>query len=83
MNKLGVKTYYAIERCKAISEELDAENRDDAISLMQGIEKRLKKLRSDYKFGYKGSEALVCLERCPNNTFPIYWLTKEVAPYER
>lgn len=83
LNKLGVKTYYAIERSKAISEELDAEKRDVAISLMQGIEKRLKKLKADYRFGYKGSEALVCLERCPNNTFPIYWLTKGTAPYER
>lgn len=83
LNKLGIKTYYAIERSKALSEELEEENRDVAISLMQGIEKRLNKLRAEYKFGYKGSEALVCLERCPNNTFPIYWLTKEVAPYER
>lgn len=80
---LGVKTYCAIERCKAISEELNAENRDVSISLMQGIERRLKKLRAECLFGYKGSEALVCLERCPNNTFPIYWLAKNVAPYER
>lgn len=83
MNGIGVKTYYAIERRKAISEEMSETNRDSAVSLMQGIEKRLKKLRKEYMFGYKGSEALVCLERCPNNTFPVYWLTKNIAPYER
>lgn len=83
LNGIGVKTYYAIERKKAISEEMKAESRDAANSLMHGIENRIKKLKPAYRFGYKGSEALVCLERCPNNTFPIYWLTKNVAPYER
>ena len=83
LNGIGVKTYYAIERKKAISEEMKAESRDAANSLMRGIENRIKKLKPAYRFGYKGSEALVCLERCPNNTFPIYWLTKNVAPYER
>ena len=83
LNGIGVKTYCAVERRKAISEEMNAEKREASIALMEGIEKRIKKLRKEYKFGYKGSEALVCLERCPNNTFPIYWLTKDVAPYER
>lgn len=83
LNDIGVKTYCAIERKKAISEEMKEESRDAANALMQGIEKRIKKLKTPYRFGYKGSEALVCLERCPNNTFPIYWLTKNVAPYER
>ena len=83
LNGIGVKTYYAIERKKAISEEMKAGNRVAANSLMQGIENRIKKLKPAYRFGYKGSEALVCLERCPNNTFPVYWLTKNVAPYER
>ena len=83
LNGIGVKTYCAIERRKAISEEMNLGNRDSAVALMQGIEKRLKKLKKEFVFGYQGSEALVCLERCPNNTFPIYWLTKNIAPYER
>lgn len=83
LKNIGVKTYCAIERGRAISEEMDTGNRHVAVALMQGIEKRLKKLKKNYMFGYKGSEALVCLERCPNNTFPVYWLTKNIAPYER
>ena len=59
------------------------DHRTDAVSTMQNIERRLDELIDEFKFGYKGSEALVCLERCPNNTFPIYWLTKNIAPYER
>lgn len=35
-----------------------------------------------YNFGYGGSEALICLKRCPNNTFPIYWHGKK-SPYSR
>lgn len=80
---IGVKAYYAVERQKAISEEMKDNDRDAAIAIMQSIEGKLKKLKDDYKFGYKGSEALVSMERCPNNSFPIYWLTKNVAPYER
>ena len=36
----------------------------------------------DFNFGYGGSEALICLKRCPNNTFPIYWHGKK-SPYSR
>lgn len=83
LDKIGVKTYCAVVRQKAISEEMEGTDRNAAISIMQGIEGKLKKLNDDNKFGYKGSEALVCMERCPNNSFPIYWLTKNIAPYER
>ena len=79
----GIMCYYAIERGKGITEEMKSEDRDESVFIMQGIERRLKRLKDEYRFGYKGSEALVCLERCPNNTFPIYWLTKDIAPYER
>ena len=83
LDNIGVKTYFAVERQKAISEEMKEADRDIAIAIMQSIEGKLKKLKDDYKFGYKGSEALVSMERCPNNSFPIYWLTKNIAPYER
>ena len=83
LDKIGVKTYFAVERQKAISEEMKEADRDAAMAIMQSIESKLKKLKDDYKFGYKGSEALVSMERCPNNSFPIYWLTKNIAPYER
>lgn len=81
--EIGVKTYCSIERGKGISEEIIDEERDDAKEIMVGIESHLTKLKDEFRFGYNGSEALVCMERCPNNTFPIYWLTKNTAPYER
>lgn len=83
LKSIGIECYYAIERRKAITEEMSFDHRTDAVSTMQNIERRLDELIDEFKFGYKGSEALVCLERCPNNTFPIYWLTKNIAPYER
>jgi len=50
---------------------------------MQSIERRIKGLEEKFKFGYEGSEALVSMIRCPNNTFPIYWYIEGVSPYER
>lgn len=43
---------------------------------MHSIEKIIK-VNNQNIFGYSQSEALVCMERCPNNTFPIYWLPKK------
>lgn len=83
LNNIGVKIYCSIEKRKAISEEMTGNDRVEATAIMQKIESKLKKLNEDFRFGYKGSEALVSMERCPNNTFPVYWLTKNIAPYER
>lgn len=81
--KIGVKTYCSLERRKEISEEIIDRERDAAKKMMVDIESHLTKLKEEFRFGYNDSEALVCMERCPNNTFPIYWLTKNTAPYER
>lgn len=51
LDKIGVKTYFAVERQKAISEEMKEADRDIAIAIMQSIEGKLKKLKDDYKFG--------------------------------
>ena len=45
---------------------------------MDDIEKRLK-VNENYRRGFKESEALVCMLRCPNNTFPVFWSTKKVS----
>lgn len=79
----GIKTYCAVVRKKGISEELPVAEVEAAMSMMEGIEAKQRKLKKEYCLGYKQSEALVCMERCPNNTFPIYWLAKGIAPYER
>jgi len=83
LSKSGVKTYAAHVVKKGITDKYTGSLLKEATDCMNGIEKKIPHLKPDYKFGYKQSEALVSMERCPNNTFPIYWLTKDDAPYGR
>ena len=83
LSSIGVRVFCAVTEQRGISDMWPSASRTEALGMMDCIEANLKKLKADYKRGYKQSEALVCMERCPNNTFPIYWLTKTVAPYER
>lgn len=50
--------------------------------LMQQIESRLH-ISQNFSLGYGSSEALICLKRCPNNTFPIFWYDSRYSPYPR
>lgn len=68
---------------KGISDYYKGKRLDDAKTTMEYMESKMSGLKDEFKFGYKQSEALVCMERCPNNTFPIYWLGRNIAPYER
>lgn len=79
----GVDCYQKVICKRGINDHFQGEELVNAIRTMQEIESTIKKLKDEYKFGYHRSEALVCMERCPNNTFPIYWLTPNMAPYER
>lgn len=81
LNNKEYKTYTDISCDKGISSEGD----ESYIELMKNIEESIK-VSEDYKFGYKGSEALVRMMRTPNNTFPIYWLRNKknkFAPFPR
>ena len=81
LNNNGYRTFTDISCDKGISSEGDKSQ----IELMKSIEESIK-VFDDYKFGYKGSEALVRMMRTPNNTFPIYWLRNEknkFAPFPR
>jgi len=82
LKELNVETYATHVLNKAISSVTDDAERQRQSSLMDSIEGRLEKFNAENRFGYRGSEALVSLERCPNNTFPAYWLTKD-APFYR
>ena len=79
----GYKIYPSLIIGKGITDFFEGDEYDAAIKNMQKIEATIKKLNYKFKFGYLRSEALVCMERCPNNTFPIYWRTSRIAPYER
>lgn len=69
---MGFKVYAAHYRKKGISEEYEGEKMEKYTNLMEEIERKILP-RSENKFGYKRSEALVSMIRTPNNTFPIYW----------
>lgn len=79
----GYRVYVAEEYGKGISDYYKGKKLDAAREMMTQIESGLKGLDDKFRFGYNQSEGLVCMERCPINTFPIYWLTKHDAPYER
>lgn len=82
IEKLGVKVYTSYLNEKGISDYYSGDTLQQNIDLMKSIESKLA-VKPKFQFGYGRSEALVCMSRCPNNTFPVYWLGKNKAPYER
>lgn len=56
---------------KGISDYYEGEDLERAIVIMKEME-RQNHISEYNSFGYGKSEALVCMERCPNNTFPIF-----------
>lgn len=79
----GYKVFYAIKINKGISNYYSGFQKENNTQLMKRIEQKIPKLQEEYKFGYKQCEALLCMSRMPNNTFPIYWLKSKVSPYKR
>lgn len=71
---------YIIKR--GISDYYTGYNLTKNIQLMHNIESKLRVSKS-FSLGYGASEALICLKRCPNNTFPIYWHDSRYSPYPR
>ena len=72
IEKYGVRVSCSVFRGRGISDEFKGGQLSQALKTMNEIENLLK-VSSDYRLGYKGSEALVSLLRAPNNTFPVYW----------
>lgn len=82
LNDMGVEVFSMHICNRGISDYYTGEKLGKALDIMKSIENGIKKLGDEYRLGYHQSEALVCMERCPNNTFPIYW-KQERSPYER
>lgn len=61
---------------KGISENPEITDKTTAYQLIDSIEATLD-IAEDELRGYKKSEALISLIRTPDNTFPIYWCTKQ------
>lgn len=83
LESLGLKVYVSFEHDKGISDYYDDEECMQNIQIMRNIEKKISGLPNKFRFGYGRTEGLICMERCPNNTFPIYWFKDGDAPYER
>lgn len=82
LNDIGIQVYSEYIFDKGITDYYHADALVDAIAKMESIESKIG-VKKRFHFGYGHSEALVCMARCPNNTFPVYWYGKNTAPYER
>ena len=80
LSNLHVPIFYRYRFNRGISDYYTGYKLRKNMRLMQQIENNFE--ISTYNFGFQGSEALVCLKRCPNNTFPIYWHGRK-TPYPR
>ena len=83
LESLGYNVYVFFEHGKGISDYYEEVERIKNLQIMSEIESRFSGLSSKFKLGYGQTEGLICMERCPNNTFPIYWFKEGDAPYER
>ena len=83
LEALGYNVYVFFEHGKGISDYYEEVERIKNLQIMNNIENRLSGLSNKFKLGYGQTEGLICMERCPNNTFPIYWFKEGDAPYER
>ncbi len=79
----GYKVYSSIVQAKGITDYYTGKECAHNLQIMTGIERKLNGLSNRLRFGYGHTEGLICMERCPNNTFPIYWFKEGDAPYER
>ena len=79
----GYDVFYEKLYSRGISDNYNSDDVVNAISLMNSIEDKIVGLKPEFRFGYGRCEGLISMERCPNNTFPIYWCQKGIAPYER
>lgn len=79
----NIKVYAHKKLNRGISDYYIGEEKERALDIMHQIECGPIKVKRRFALGYKQSEGLVSMERCPNNTFPIYWMKKNDAPYER
>lgn len=88
VQKQGASCAIGHVRDRGISDSTRLQDRKTALAVMDSIEERLG-VHPDNRRGYHASEALVCMARCPNNTFPVFWHNKDArgapwpAPFKR
>ena len=83
--KTGVEIYAYYNFRKGISDYYSDDQLVGCLRTMKGIENKLK-VSSKFRLGFAQSEALISLIRTPNNTFPVFWKSKDLpspAPFSR
>jgi hypothetical protein len=75
----GVEVFVGIERERGIADSVRIADADKeaATETMRALSRRIGVSR-DGRLGFGKAEALVSLQRCPNNTFPCYWRREKV-----
>lgn len=68
----GVKVYCNHILEKGISDYYPEDVQEHIKKLMKRINRTVKAKRDCY-LGYNSTESLICMERCPNNTFPVFY----------
>jgi len=82
INDFGLEVLTDTIRKKGISDKFSGEYLKLKKDLMNSIEDILsldERFKEDSRFGYKTSEALVSMNRTPNNTFPLYWFEAKLG----
>lgn len=79
IRQMDIKIYVSQNRCKGISDIYSSAEAGMKLKIMDSIEDIIN-VKPIFRHGYNGSEALVSMNRTPNNTFPIYWLESKKIP---
>ena len=77
LREIGVESVYAHLRVRGISDSDRFHDKDLALKLIDQIEDRLK-VWPAFRRGFQQTEAMASMIKCPNNTFPVFWLKNKV-----
>ena len=69
----GVPIYASVIKNKAISDNYEHKEAEKKVEQMKKISKQIRVKEHNLYLGYKESEALVTMNKTPNNTLPFYW----------
>jgi hypothetical protein len=85
LDLLNVKYFSSLWLSKGISDFYHGADLTAATDDMTELEKKLKELSPDLKFGFKKSETLYYLEpyNVPNNVFPVFWWERSMINNHR
>jgi hypothetical protein len=78
LNNFGISISNSKYRQRGITDSFSDPERKRLQETMESIESFLQYDKNE-QFGYNRTEALVKMNRTPNNTFPFYWKDKIIT----